>query len=46
VEILADPARARTMGLAGRRYVDANLTRAVAIDRLDRALVSMAALRA
>jgi glycosyltransferase involved in cell wall biosynthesis len=42
-EIAADPERARTMGLAGRRYVEANLTRAVAIDRLDRALASMAA---
>jgi colanic acid biosynthesis glycosyl transferase WcaI len=43
VELAADPERARTTGLAGRRYVEANLTRAVAVDRLDRALVSMAA---
>jgi glycosyltransferase involved in cell wall biosynthesis len=42
-ELVADPERARTMGLAGRRYVEANLTRAVAIDRLDRALGSIAA---
>jgi glycosyltransferase involved in cell wall biosynthesis len=42
-ELAGDPERAQAMGLAGRRYVEANLTRAVAIDRLDRALVSMAA---
>jgi colanic acid biosynthesis glycosyl transferase WcaI len=43
VELSADRERAQAMGMAGRRYVEANLTRAVAIDRLDRALVSMAA---
>jgi hypothetical protein len=41
-ELAADAERARAMGLAGRRYVEANLTRAVAIDRLDRALRSIA----
>ena len=30
------------LGLAGRRYVEANLTRTVAIDRLDRAFASVA----
>ena len=40
--VRADPARARDMGLAGRRYVEANLTRAVAVDRLDRAFASAA----
>jgi glycosyltransferase involved in cell wall biosynthesis len=39
----ADPERARAMGMAGRRYVEANLTRAIAVDRLERALVSIAA---
>jgi glycosyltransferase involved in cell wall biosynthesis len=38
----ADPEGARVMGLAGRRYVEANLTRAVAVDRLDRAFTSAA----
>jgi glycosyltransferase involved in cell wall biosynthesis len=41
--VTADPERARLMGLNGRRYVEANLTRQVAIDRLDRALGSIAA---
>ena len=41
-QLAADPERARTMGLAGRRYVEAHLTRALAIDRLDRALLSIA----
>jgi colanic acid biosynthesis glycosyl transferase WcaI len=41
-QVTADPDRARTMGLNGRRYVEANLTRRVAVERLDRALGSMA----
>jgi len=36
----ADPDRAYAMGLNGRRYVEANLTRAVAVDRLEHALLS------
>ena len=40
--LVADPERARAMGLSGRRYVEANLTRRVAADRLDRALRSLA----
>ena len=40
--ITADPERARAMGLNGRRYVEANLTRAVGIERLERALRSIA----
>lgn len=40
----ADPAGARTMGLAGRRYVEAQLTRDVAVDRLERAFASLVAL--
>ena len=42
VRLRADPEGARAMGLAGRRYVEANLTRTVAIDRLDRAFASVA----
>jgi glycosyltransferase involved in cell wall biosynthesis len=37
-EVLADPARGREMGLAGRRYVERHLTREVAADRLEAAL--------
>jgi glycosyltransferase involved in cell wall biosynthesis len=40
--VTADPGRARLMGLNGRRYVEANLTRRVAVERLDRALGSLA----
>jgi glycosyltransferase involved in cell wall biosynthesis len=40
--VIADPERARAMGLNGRRYVEANLTRAVGIERLERALRSIA----
>jgi glycosyltransferase involved in cell wall biosynthesis len=40
--VTADPERARLMGLNGRRYVEANLTRQVAVERLDRALGSLA----
>jgi glycosyltransferase involved in cell wall biosynthesis len=42
-ELAADSERARELGRSGRRYVEANLTRAVAVDRLDRALGSIAA---
>jgi colanic acid biosynthesis glycosyl transferase WcaI len=38
----ADPERAREMGLNGRRYVEANLTRRVAVERLERALGAIA----
>jgi len=41
VRVTADPERARAMGLSGRRYVEANLTRAIGIDRLERALRSV-----
>jgi putative colanic acid biosynthesis glycosyltransferase WcaI len=41
--VTADPDQARAMGLNGRRYAEANLTRAVAVDRLERALVTIAA---
>jgi glycosyltransferase involved in cell wall biosynthesis len=40
-QLAADPERARAMGLAGRRYVEGHLTRAVAVERLERALVSI-----
>jgi glycosyltransferase involved in cell wall biosynthesis len=40
-----DPTGARAMGLAGRRYVEANLTRAVAVDRLERTFTSLTAAR-
>jgi glycosyltransferase involved in cell wall biosynthesis len=40
--VIADPERVRAMGLNGRRYVEANLTRAVGIERLERALRSIA----
>jgi colanic acid biosynthesis glycosyl transferase WcaI len=43
VELGADPGAAQAMGMAGRRYVEAHLTRAVAVDRLERSLVSFAA---
>jgi colanic acid biosynthesis glycosyl transferase WcaI len=43
VELGADPDAARAMGMAGRRYVETHLTRAVAVDRLERSLVSLAA---
>jgi colanic acid biosynthesis glycosyl transferase WcaI len=39
--LTADPGRARTMGLNGRRYVEANLTRRVAVERIERALDTM-----
>jgi colanic acid biosynthesis glycosyl transferase WcaI len=39
--LTADPDRARAMGLNGRRYVEANLTRRVAVERIERALHSM-----
>lgn len=39
--LTADPGRARAMGLNGRRYVEANLTRRVAVERIERALQSM-----
>jgi putative colanic acid biosynthesis glycosyltransferase WcaI len=42
VEVTADRERARTMGLNGQRYVEANLTRAIAVERLERALVAVA----
>jgi colanic acid biosynthesis glycosyl transferase WcaI len=41
--LTADADRARVMGLNGRRYVEANLTRAVAVERMERALQSMLA---
>lgn len=40
--VTADPEWARMMGLNGRRYVEANLTRRVAVERLERALGSIA----
>jgi colanic acid biosynthesis glycosyl transferase WcaI len=40
-KLTADPGRARAMGLNGRRYVEANLTRRVAVERIERALQSM-----
>jgi glycosyltransferase involved in cell wall biosynthesis len=40
--VTADPERARTMGLNGRRYVEANLTRRIAVERLERALAAIA----
>jgi glycosyltransferase involved in cell wall biosynthesis len=39
--LTADPGRARTMGLNGRRYVEANLTRRVAVERIEQALHAM-----
>ena len=36
--LTADPGRARAMGLNGRRYVEAHLTRRIAVDRVERAL--------
>jgi colanic acid biosynthesis glycosyl transferase WcaI len=39
--VTADPDRARLMGLNGRRYVEANLTRRIAVERLARALGSI-----
>ena len=39
--ITADPGRARAMGLNGRRYVEAHLTRRVAVERIEAALQSM-----
>jgi glycosyltransferase involved in cell wall biosynthesis len=39
--VTADPARARAMGCNGRRYVEANLTRRVAVERLEGALQSL-----
>jgi colanic acid biosynthesis glycosyl transferase WcaI len=39
--LTADPGRARALGLNGRRYVEANLTRRVAVERIERALHSM-----
>jgi glycosyltransferase involved in cell wall biosynthesis len=40
-QVAGDPERARAMGASGRRYVEANLTRRAAADRLDRALRSL-----
>jgi glycosyltransferase involved in cell wall biosynthesis len=40
-EITADPARARAMGASGRRYVERHLTRDVAVERLEAALVAV-----
>jgi glycosyltransferase involved in cell wall biosynthesis len=40
--VTADPERAGVMGRNGRRYVEANLTRQVAVERLDRAVTSLA----
>jgi glycosyltransferase involved in cell wall biosynthesis len=40
-QVAGDPERARDMGASGRRYVEANLTRRAAADRLDRALRSL-----
>jgi colanic acid biosynthesis glycosyl transferase WcaI len=39
--LTADPGRARAMGLNGRRYVEANLTRRVAVERIESALHSV-----
>jgi colanic acid biosynthesis glycosyl transferase WcaI len=39
--LTADPRRARTLGLNGRRYVETNLTRHVAVERIELALHSM-----
>jgi glycosyltransferase involved in cell wall biosynthesis len=41
-EVGGDADRARAMGLSGRRYVEANLTRTIAIERLADALASPA----
>jgi len=38
VRIAAAPDRARSMGLSGRRYVEANLSRRIAVERLERRL--------
>ena len=42
-QVSADPDRARAMGLSGRRYVEAHLTRTVAIDRLADAVEALGA---
>lgn len=42
-QLSADPDRARAMGLSGRRYVEAHLTRTVAIDRLADAVEALGA---
>jgi colanic acid biosynthesis glycosyl transferase WcaI len=39
--LTANPGRARAMGLNGRRYVEAKLTRRIAVERIERALQSM-----
>ena len=39
--VTADNGQARAVGLNGRRYVEAHLTRRVAVERLERALRSM-----
>jgi colanic acid biosynthesis glycosyl transferase WcaI len=39
--VTADPARARAMGASGRRYVEANLTRQVAVERMEAALEAL-----
>jgi len=44
--VAGDPDWGRALGLNGRRYVEANLTRAVAAERLERALASITAARA
>jgi glycosyltransferase involved in cell wall biosynthesis len=40
-DLTANPGRARAMGLNGRRYVEAKLTRRIAVERIERALQSM-----
>jgi glycosyltransferase involved in cell wall biosynthesis len=40
--VAADPEWGDALGRSGRRYVEANLTRAVATERIDRALASIA----
>lgn len=42
VAVAADAERARAMGRNGRRYVEANLTRAIAVDHLEQALIALA----
>jgi hypothetical protein len=39
--LTTDPGGARALGLNGRRYVEANFTRRVAVERIERALHSM-----
>jgi glycosyltransferase involved in cell wall biosynthesis len=42
VSVAADPERARIMGHNGRRYVEAHLSRTIAVDRLEQALMALA----